>query len=587
MTALAPSTGSARIPQAKSNIPPTDRLWMDRSLAVLHEAKDAWVGVDLVERIELLQAMRKDLARVADRWVVRACEAKGIALDTPPESEEWLGGPFSVARNLRLLEQTLMELLEHGEPQIRGEVRTLPSGQVAVGVFPYEGFDKLMYTGFEGEIWMDPGITEANLGEHTASLYKRKAAGEAVSGKVALVLGAGNVSSIGPMDALHKLFVEDQVVCLKMNPVNDYTGPFIAEAMQVLVEGGFLRITYGGVEEGKYLTSHELVEEIHITGSDKSHDAIVFGAGPEGARRKAKGERFNARRITSELGNVSPVIVVPGPWKAGEIDFHAQNLATQIANNAGFNCNATRVIITHKGWDQREALLARLEEVLASLPTRSAYYPGAEERHSSFVESHPDAVQKHDGRSDSLPWTLCRDLDASNPEDICFTTEAFCSVTSEVPLDASSTVDFLQRATAFANDQVWGTLNAALIIHPKTLEEPGVSEAFEQAIADLRVGAVVVNHWPALAYGLCVTTWGGISGSDVFDVQSGVGVVHNTQMFDRPQKSVIRGPFKIAPLPPWFSTNRNAHNVARKLFRFEVEPSWLKVPGIALASLKG
>lgn len=45
-----------------------------------------------------------------------------------------------------------------------------------------------------------------------------------IKGKVALVLGAGNVSSIGLMDVLYKLFIENQATLLKMNPVNEYSG---------------------------------------------------------------------------------------------------------------------------------------------------------------------------------------------------------------------------------------------------------------------------------------------------------------------------------------------------------------------------
>ena len=41
-----------------------------------------------------------------------------------------------------------------------------------------------------------------------------------VKGKVALILGAGNVSSIPPMDALYKSFAEGFVNVVKMNPVN-------------------------------------------------------------------------------------------------------------------------------------------------------------------------------------------------------------------------------------------------------------------------------------------------------------------------------------------------------------------------------
>ena len=67
---------------------------------------------------------------------------------------------------------------------------------------------------------------------------------------VALVLGAGNVSSIGPMDLLYKLFVDNQVVALKVHPVNDYLGPLLAEGFQTLRDWGVLRIVYGGVDVG-------------------------------------------------------------------------------------------------------------------------------------------------------------------------------------------------------------------------------------------------------------------------------------------------------------------------------------------------
>ena len=165
----------------------------------------------------------------------------------------------------------------------------------------------------------------------------KPAEGKKEEPKVALVLGAGNVASIGPMDAFYKLFCEDQVVALKMNPVNDYLGPFMVEALQELVDRGWFRVVYGGAAEGKYLCDHEIVSEIHITGSDKTHDAIVFGPGEEGARRKAERQPLNTKRITSELGNVSLVIVVPGPWSKGDLDFQGQNLASMLTNNAGFN----------------------------------------------------------------------------------------------------------------------------------------------------------------------------------------------------------------------------------------------------------
>src|SRR5262249_50739793 len=155
---------------------------------------------------------------------------------------------------------------------------------VVATVFPIDAWDKLILSGYHAEVWMESGVNAQNIYEHMAEFYRAPAS----RGKVALVLGAGNVANIGPMDALYKLFAEGQVVVLKMNPVNEYLGPILREAFEDFVKGGFFEVVYGGAEEGEYLCNHALVDEIHITGSDKTHDAIMFGAGFEGAQRKER-----------------------------------------------------------------------------------------------------------------------------------------------------------------------------------------------------------------------------------------------------------------------------------------------------------
>jgi hypothetical protein len=102
------------------------------------------------------------------------------------------------------------------------------------------------------------------------------------------VLGAGNIASIAPLDVLYKLVAEGQVCMLKMNPVNEYLGPFLEERFRSLIKEGFVRVVYGGGDVGAWLCEHPLVEEIHVTGSARTYNAIVFGGGPEGAERKAK-----------------------------------------------------------------------------------------------------------------------------------------------------------------------------------------------------------------------------------------------------------------------------------------------------------
>ncbi len=211
-----------------------------------------------------------------------------------------------------------------------------------------------------------------------------------------MVLGAGNVSSIAPTDAFSKLFQEGKVVLLKMNPVNEYLGPIFERAFAPLIEPGYLRIIYGGADVGSYATRARAGRR------GAHHRQRLFArddrVGTAGARARAAQGRGHDRRlekqITSELGNVTPWIVVPGPYSERELDFQAENVAAMIANNASFNCIATKMIVTSRQWPQRQQFLDKIEAVLARVPRRTAYYPGAEERFRRFTGRDPEAVRR-------------------------------------------------------------------------------------------------------------------------------------------------------------------------------------------------
>jgi acyl-CoA reductase-like NAD-dependent aldehyde dehydrogenase len=581
--AIATRAGSPQFPTATSNIPASPQQRMDDAIADLQTKKDAWVQVTVRERIALLERLMRDCKAIAPRWVAACTQAKSIPSDAYTVGEEWAIGPYTLLRNLRLLRRSLNEIAKDGRPRIPGPVTTHPDGQVAAQVFPANSYDALLFMGLTAEIWMEPGVTTANLPSTQALIYRDKSH----PGKVALVLGAGNVSSIGPTDVLYKLFVEDQVVLFKANPVNAYLGPLIEQSFRTLIESGFLRVVYGGAAEGAYLCAHPGIEEVHVTGSDKTFEAIVFGTGPEGAARKAAGTPLLTKRVTGELGNVSPVIVVPGPWSTSDIAYHAAHLASMLTTNAGFNCNATRVILTHEGWHQRPALLAKLRQILGNTPPRAAFYPGASDRHAAFLEAHPEAVQLGDAKSDQLPWTLIAGVSAEHTDDIVFTTEAFCSLFAETPLAANNVAEYVDRAVAFCNDGIWGSLNVTLLVHPKSLKDPAVQAAIERAVANLRYGTVGVNYWAGTGFVLGTTTWGAFPGHPSTDIQSGTGVVHNTLMFQRPQKAVMRAKFRMLPVPPWFVTRGRAGRATfEKLARFEASPTPLKLPSIIAAALR-
>ncbi len=553
---------------------------LDGAVESLRARKAAWVAVSPAARADLLAELRRDVAAVATDWATAVAAAERLS---PTEaSEEVLAGPYIVLRGLRLLERSLRQIARRGVPRIPGGVTTYADGRVSARVMPFDRFDALMYPWVTAEVWMQPGVTAAELPLTQAVAYRQPD-----GGAVCLVLGGGNVSSIAPLDALDRLFVANRVVILKVHPTQAFLAPILEAGLRSLIRGGYLRVVQGGADEGAYLASHPGVDELHITGSFKTYNAIVYGTGPEGDKRQARDEPILHKPFTSELGNLTPVIVVPGRWSQAEIEYQADNLATMLTNNAGFNCTTPRVIITPAGWQLRQPFLNAVRARLAKTPVRAAYYPGAEQRFDAFVGAHPEAElygTRDDGR---LPWALITDLDPGARDEVCFTTEAFCSVFAEVPLPSADVPDYLERAVAFANGSVWGSLNVTLIVHPSSMRHSVVGPAVERAIADLRYGTVSVNHWSALGFALGVTPWGAFPGHARNDIGSGTSVVHNSLMFSRSEKTVIRAPFVAWPKPIWFGSHRTAPRLARQLVRFEAAPSLLRLAAMMPRALMG
>jgi hypothetical protein len=486
--------------------------------------------------------------------------------------EEWVVGPWQTIRNARLL---VLALEANGQPR-PPKLYARPDGQQVARVFPATLQDRVMFGGHVAEVWLEPGKPASQ-----GALYRDPPK----EGKVALVLGAGNVSSIGPMDVFYKLFAEGEVVVLKMNPVNAWVGPHLEVALAPLIDAGFLAIVYGGAEVGAHLADHPRVDTLHVTGSDRTYDAIVWGATPEErARRKAGHDPRNRRPFTAELGCVTPVLVVPGPWSEGDMEFQARQVAGMVANNGSFNCNAAKVLITASGWPQRGHFLAAVDEALAATGSRKAYYPGAEDRYRRFLDEYPGARPLGAASPGVVPWTILPDVPARKGE-YALTNEAFCGVLAEVSLDVTSPEEFLDKAVAFANDACWGTLSCTVLVHPST--ERDHTAAFDRAIAGLRYGGIGVNAWGAIVYALVSTTWGAFPGHTPEDIQSGAGVVHNTYLFDHPQKSVVRAPFRIFPKPVWFPDHKNLAKMAQKLTAMEASPSWGRLFGVAFEAMRG
>lgn len=558
------------------HVPATALSDVDAKLERLASARARWVALPARERATLLRACMSTLAAVADRWAEVACAVKGYALGSNGHGEEYLGGTLPVMRNLRLF----ADALDAGGAPSLPKTWQRDDGQWVARVFPQSALDKALFAGVTCDVWIEPGEAPTQ-----GRIYREKAAGKGGDGGLCVVLGAGNQSSIPPMDVLYKLVVDDEVCVLKMNPVNEAIGPVIEDALRPLIDAGFLEVCYGGLEVGKHLTDHPLVTSIHITGSAAAHDAILWGTGEDGVARKASGTPRIDKEITSELGCVSPVLVVPGQWTEKQLDHQARQVASMLAYNCGFNCNGARLIVTATGWAQRDAFLDRVKRRLAETPVRTAYYPTAQATWERFTEVYPTHEALGAGTADAgLPWTVLENVPAESGE-YALLNEPWCGIFSFVSLEANDAAEFLAKAVPFANDQCWGTLSVNLLVDPKT--ERAHPEAIDEAIARLRYGSIAINCWTGLNYGLVNATWGAFPGHPLDDIESGQGVVHNGLLLDHPEKSVVRAPFVMSPTPAWFTDHKNNLALGRVMTSFEADPSWFKVPKVALTALKG
>lgn len=553
----------------------------------LQSAKNKWVLLPVDQKIKKLIDVKNKTGKYAQQWVDLAVKNKQIDKNSPLSGEEWSTGPWAVIYTVNAYIKTLEEIQSGNITNLIKGIETRNDGQIKVSVFPSDIYENLLFNQIKGEVWMQKGVTKDNLLQNMAALYHQKKP----QGKVGLVLGAGNINSIPPLDVLYNLIVKGEVSLLKMNPVNDYLTPIFKKIFETFINDDYVKIVNGGTDEGKYLTSHPKIETIHITGSEKTHDAIVYGIGDYGLKRKKENNPVldASKPIRSELGGIGPMIVVPGPWNDKDIDFQAQNIVTAKLHNGGHNCVASQVLILPKSWEQSDKLLDKVREYLNKVSYRKAYYPGADSRQKSAKKSYPEAEEL----IGEIPRTLITGIDANKKDEYAFYVEFFGAVYAETSIEGKTPLEFLQNAVKFCNSTLHGTLGATILIHPDTIKELG--DELENCIAELKYGAIGINIWNGVAFLLPQCTWGAFPGHTYDNIQSGIGVVHNSLMFDKPEKTVLYGPFKTLPRalnlappkPPWYVTNKTADTTMKRITKFALKPNIFGLPGIFISALKG
>lgn len=565
----------------------TERERLDSAIDDLSEGARTWSALSVGQRATLLQAVRTSVAACVEEWSRTAAASKGLNGNHALRGEEWLSGPYSTLGALDAYIETLSRLADGRNPLEGVRIDRAPGGRTRVHAFPLTGIDRALLAGFTGEVWLEPGTTPraARAGAGLAQRTPQE------SGGVGLVLGAGNVTSIPVLDVLYELLAHNRTVLLKVNPTQDALISVFERALAPLIEPGFLRIVRGGGDVGAYLTAHKQLEHVHITGSAATFDAITWGTGPAGKRRRRENRPRLKKPITAELGGVSPIVVVPGEWTEADLTFQAEHIATMRLQNCGHNCIAGQVVIMSSDWAQGDAFRTALRRAYAKAPERPLWYPGSDSRMQQAMDDYPGGLVLGD--------RLLVEIGAADDPTALQNTEYFAPVLGLVEV-AGTGQKFLDGAVAYANDELQGTLGANLLIDPTTQKSLG--SGFERAIAELRYGSIAINAWTALGFIVPTLTWGAFPGSTVADVGSGIGVVHNALLLDNVERSVVYGPFRpfprslpiangggrftILPKPPWFVTARTGAETSEGLTRFRATGNILGLVKTLLQALR-
>ena len=553
---------------------------LDQAVEELKVGAERWAQLPVADRGALFRKVHAAIAEVAEEWATVAAEAKHVSPSAPYAGEEWMTGPYGALESAATYARSY-EALAAGRSPLDGlDVGAAPGNRVAVRVLPRTAKEWVLFNGFKAEVWMPPGVTEqqvrgaAGLGAGKVGQY----------GGVGLVLGAGNISSIAPLDAFYELVAHNRASLVKLNPTFGALLGVYRKALAPLIEVGVVRIVNGDGAVGAYLTRHSGIDKVHITGSALTHDTIVWGTGEEAERRRAANDPRLRVPITSELGGVAPMIVVPGRWSAADLRYQAEHLVSMRLHNAGHNCIAGQLVVLSADWAQKDAFLAELRRALERMPAREPWYPGTDTKVARADEAHPDA--EHVGG---------RILMEVAPGDPACTDEYFAPVLAWTQLPGEG-AEFLRAAVGFANDSLYGTLGANVVVRPKDRRAMGA--AFDGAIADLRYGNIAINAWTGVSFLLSGATWGAFPGHTVADVGSGIDVVHNGHLLAEPERSVVTGPFRafprsvlhgefsLFPKPPWFSGSRSVTDTGRQLTRYAAAPSWGRLVPVLLAAFR-
>ena len=529
-------------------------LDVDRNISTLRLNSQSFSEVSNKVLYEMFEESIQNIKNVAYFWATISADNKGVA-GTVAEGEEWLGGPFASTIAL----QYYIDFLKNNNTELVTEDLIEDN---KINVFPNKNIEKLLFPFVTADIHFAKNMSKSDI-------IDSRGFGNRLGFKkgITLILGAGNVSSIPLLDTIYDMVVNRHCILLKLNPVNEYLKPVFEKVFENFISRGFMIITTGNNNISSYMTSHSGISNMHLTGSDKTYENIVYGS-VLSIRDKGKKtlSKKNKKPFTSELGNVTPFIIHPGKWSKSEIKYQARKIVTAKLNNNGFNCIAAQVVVFPKKWSQSEQLVNAIKKQLSIEKNRLAYYPNSIEVLNK-LKLEKNVVQENDVSCDTPHLT--KDLDLN---DFYQDNEVWSSTLFFKFIEYSDELDYVKKAINYVNNELWGNLGISVLL--KNHNQKKNKYILDTYVELLKYGTIAINEWPALGFIIPTLPWGGFPGNKDTDIQSGQGYVHNAYFFESPLKGVLYSRFKLPLIDPvWFISNKKGSKVFKNLTYYQIDNS--------------
>ena len=539
-------------------------LDVDRNISTLRLNSQAFSKIENILLSDMFEECIQNIKSIAYFWATIGADNKGIK-GTVAEGEEWLGGPFASTIALQYYIDFLRNNTVITEDLINDN---------KIHIFPNKPIEKLLFPFITADMHFSKNMSKSDIinsrGFGTRLGFKNG---------ISLILGAGNVSSIPLLDTIYDMVVNRHCILLKLNPVNEYLKPVFEKVFENFISRGFMVVTTGDINVSSYMTAHSGITNMHLTGSDKTYENIVYGST---LNEKDKGKKTlskkNKKPFTTELGNVTPFIIHPGKWSTSEIKYQARKIVTAKLNNNGFNCIEAQVIVLPKNWKQSQQLVEAIKKQLATEKDRLAYYPNSTET-LKRLKSNKTIFQEND-LTCATPH-LTKDLELN---DYYEKNEVWSSTLFFKYLEHDNDLDYVNKAVSYVNQDVWGNLGVAVLI--KKHDSKKVKDITKNYVDNLKYGTIAINEWPALGFIIPTMPWGGYPGNKDSDIQSGQGYVHNAYFFESPLKGVLYSKFKLPIVDPvWFTSNKKGSKVFKYLTYYQIENSKINLIKLIFSAL--